>query len=607
MSDHETVALQIRACGGALTGGFGGSQCGWKELGSGTSLSTPLPVTLAMAMALAALLSVTSCSSTRPKDYFQISVVDESTGRGVPLVELMPMNSVRYYTDSNGIIAFLEPGLMGREVLFEVHSHGYQYPKLPDGETEGVILKPQRGGKAVIRIRRINIAERLYRLTGEGIYRDSVLLGVPVPLREPLLNAQVMGTDGACTALYHGKFFWFFGDTNGVNTWILAGAVATSELPGNGGLDPSKGVNLTFFVDGKGFSKPMFPFAKGKELVWPEGPLTLPDPSGVERLVMRYDRGAGMGKPKPAERGLAIFRDDRQVFEKIVQWDVDAPLYPAHTPFRVRIKGEEYFYFAGGPSPAPAVRVRVRWSDVIDPSAYEGFTPVRQGSHTPELARDAHGRLQYAWKRNTAVLSDRQRDELIEAKKMGPEEAQLAAVDIETGNRVWLRSASVQWNEFRRRWIMIAQQTDGRTSKLGEIWYLEADTPLGPWAFARQILTHTRYSFYEVVQHPQFDQERGRLIYFSGTYSDFLANPPNITPRYDYNLIMYRLDLADSRLHLPVAVYRVSPGAQMTMEQAGRENARDRIVGLDHFRLAGRVWKSPYEVLCIEPYAEPVR
>src|SRR5689334_9035482 len=76
MSDHETVALQIRACGGALTGGFGGSQCGWKELGSGTSLSTPLPVTLAMAMALAALLSVTSCSSTRPKDYFQISVVD---------------------------------------------------------------------------------------------------------------------------------------------------------------------------------------------------------------------------------------------------------------------------------------------------------------------------------------------------------------------------------------------------------------------------------------------------------------------------------------------------------------------------------------------------
>jgi hypothetical protein len=54
-------------------------------------------------------------------------------------------------------------------------------------------------------------------------------------------------------------------------------------------------------------------------------------------------------------------------------------------------------------------------------------------------------------------------------------------------------------------------------------------------------------------------------------------------------------------------VYRVSPGVQMTMEEAEREGARDRIVGLDHFALAGHVWKSPYEVLCIEPYAQPVR
>jgi hypothetical protein len=562
--------------------------------------------TSAIAIALAALLTLTSCSAATRKDYFQISVVDDSTGRGVPLVELTLLNAVRYYTDSNGIIAFLEPHLMDRELFFEVRSHGYQSPKLPDGETDGVLLKVRRGGKAVIRIRRINIAERLYRLTGEGIYRDSVLLGLPVPLREPLLNAQVMGTDGPITAMYRGKLFWFFGDTNGVNRLNLAGAVATSELAGRGGLDPSKGVDLTFFVDGKGFSKAMFPFAEGKELVWPEGPMALRDASGVERLVMLYDRGAGMGKPKPDERGLAVFRDDRQVFEKLVRWDVDAPLYPAHTPFRVRVKGEEYFYFAGG-GPAPDIRVRARWSDVIDPGAYEAFTPVRQGSRTPELARDSQGKLEYAWKRNTAILTDGQRNDLIAAKKMKPEEAQLAAVDIESGDRVWLRSASVQWNEFRRRWIMIAQQTDGKTSKLGEIWYLEADTPLGPWAFARKILTHDRYSFYEVVQHPQLDQEGGRLIYFSGTYSDFLARPPNITPRYDYNLIMYRLDLADARLHLPVAVYRVAPGAQMTMEQAERENARDRIVGLDHFALAGRVWKSPYEVLFIEPYAQPVR
>ena len=97
---------------------------------------------------------------------------------------------------------------------------------------------------------------------------------------------------------------------------------------------------------------------------------------------------------------------------------------------------------------------------------------------------------------------------------------------------------------------MLAQEVDGIASKLGEIWYLEAVLPLGPWTRARQVITHDRYAFYEVVHHPALDQEGGRYIYFSGTYSDFLSNPKNVTPRYDYNLIMYRLDLADPRLHV---------------------------------------------------------
>jgi NAD(P)-dependent dehydrogenase (short-subunit alcohol dehydrogenase family) len=50
-------------------------------------------------------------------DYFKITVVDEETGRGVPLVELKTTNDVRYYTDSNGIIAFFEPGLDGQGSL----------------------------------------------------------------------------------------------------------------------------------------------------------------------------------------------------------------------------------------------------------------------------------------------------------------------------------------------------------------------------------------------------------------------------------------------------------------------------------------------------------
>ena len=57
-------------------------------------------------------------------DYFKITVVDEETGRGVPLVEMKTTNSIRYYSENNGIIAFYEPGLMDQEVYFYIKSHG---------------------------------------------------------------------------------------------------------------------------------------------------------------------------------------------------------------------------------------------------------------------------------------------------------------------------------------------------------------------------------------------------------------------------------------------------------------------------------------------------
>jgi len=93
---------------------------------------------------------------------------------------------------------------------------------------------------------------------------------------------------------------------------------------------------------------------------------------------------------------------------------------------------------------------------------------------------------------------------------------------------------------------------------LGETWYAEADTPLGPWVYARKIVTHDRYSFYNPKQHPVFDEMDGRIVYFEGTYVNTFSGNPDKTPRYDYNQIMYRLDLADARLALPVPVYRCS-------------------------------------------------
>jgi hypothetical protein len=57
----------------------------------------------------------------------------------------------------------------------------------------GKALKVEPGGSARLEIRRRNIAERLYRATGGGIDRDSVMLGRPARIREPLLAAQTSG------------------------------------------------------------------------------------------------------------------------------------------------------------------------------------------------------------------------------------------------------------------------------------------------------------------------------------------------------------------------------------------------------------------------------
>src|SRR5918998_6348749 len=119
---------------------------------------------------------VTVSPPSGPVRAFAIEVVDEQTGRGVPMVELQTTNSVRHYTDSGGLVAFEEPGLMGKKVFFGVSAHGYEFP--PDGfGIRGAVLETRPGGEARLKVKRINIAERLYRITGQGIYRDTVRLG----------------------------------------------------------------------------------------------------------------------------------------------------------------------------------------------------------------------------------------------------------------------------------------------------------------------------------------------------------------------------------------------------------------------------------------------
>jgi hypothetical protein len=499
---------------------------------------------------LVAVILVPACGfDLQSGRYFVIEILDDKTGRGVALVELKTVNNIRYYTDSSGAAAFYEPGLMNRGVFFHISSHGYEFDADGFGY-HGRTLLTTPGGVARLRIRRKNIAERLYRITGQGIYRDTLLAGRKAPIKQPLLNGRVLGQDTVMASPYRGKIYWFWGDTNRESYPLgnFATSGATSELPGKGGLDPSVGIDLTYFVDEQGFSKKMVPLP-GEGMIWIDAVLTVNDEPGCERLVAHYARMASLGKK--LEHGLVVFNDRRQVFEQLVKFDLSTPLAHGGRPLSVVVGGQRYYYFA---DPYPFVRIKAEWQHLIDPTVYEAWTCLVPGSaydkESPALDRRSGGQLIWAWKKNTAPINVARQRELIAGGKIKSTEAWINLRDAETGDTVHAHGGSVHWNDFRGKYVMILLQVHG-TSHLGEIWYAEAAAPEGPWLWAVKIVTHDRYTFYNPTQHPFFDQDGGRVIYFEGTYTNMFSATDVPTPRYNYNQIMYRLDLSEPRLALP--------------------------------------------------------
>ncbi|MGI4787854.1 MAG: hypothetical protein ACRYFS_03285 [Janthinobacterium lividum] len=515
-----------------------------------------------MLFAMLGLTAPGSRAIAAPSEYFRITVIDDSTGRGVPLVELRTVNEIRYYTDSNGIAAIGEPDLLSQTIYFTISSPGYEYPADSFGY-HGVALQVTPGGRAVIKIKRDNIAERLYRVTGAGIYRDSVLVGQSAPIKQPLLDGQVIGQDTVEVTPYLGKLYWFFGDTNRPSYPLgqFATSGATSQMPGRGGLDPAAGVDLIYWVGSDGFSKPMIPLPNPPGPVWIGGLFTLMD-GGRQHLFTRYTEINH--DQSIASDGLAEFNDDKSVFESISTYPKDDPLRPEGHPFLVDSNGERKLYFQSTVAGAfPLVRVVPDRKHLIDASSFEAFTCLAQGARDlgtdTHLERNGDGKLVWGWKRDTPALSSSLADKLVAAGKMRADEMLTVLHDVDTDKTVLTPGGSVFWNAYRKRWIMITTQAFGSPSFLGEVWFAEADTPVGPWLYAKKIATHDGYTFYNPTQHPFFDQSGGRLIYFEGTYTDTYSGVKDLTPRYNYNQLMYRLDLSDPRLSLPAPVYRLMP------------------------------------------------
>ncbi len=477
-------------------------------------------------------------------DAFEIRVVDEETGRGVPLVELRTVNDVRFFTDSAGYAAIRDPELMNQNVFFSVRSHGYEFPKDGFG-IRGRALKVTAGGRETLKIKRLNIAERLYRVTGAGIYADSVSLGHETPIQQPLSNAQVMGSDSVVMTRYRDKIYWFWGDTNQfrypLGNYNVTGA--TSKLPSDGGLDPAIGVNLDYFQGDDGFAKPVAKLP-GDGPTWIFGIVVLKDQSGRERMFTGYEKIRG--SLEVYERGICEFDDNRQEFAKSLSFAPDVPLHLQGHPFIYREGEVDYVYFG---DPYPVMRVKATPESLLDLSQYEGFTCLIPGSRqkSAKVERGFDGKVVWGWKRDTAAISFALQESLRKQQQLKADEGWLKLTDVDSDKIIEAHRGAVTWNQHRQKWILITTQIRG-TSMLGEVWYAEADRPEGPWVKAKKIMTHDKYSFYNPKQHPQFTSEDGRYIFFEGTYTQSFSGNSDPTPRYEYNQMMYRLDLDDPRL-----------------------------------------------------------
>jgi len=482
-------------------------------------------------------------------DLFRIEVVDAETGRGVPLVELTTVNQVRFVTDSAGHIAIADPDLLGEEVWFSVRSHGYLHPADGFG-FRGVRLSVRPGHSARLPLPRLNIARRLYRVTGGGLYADTARLGLPVPVQQPLGNARVVGQDSVLAEVFDGRVHWFWGDTNRpaypLGNFHVPGA--TSQLPTRGGLPIERGIDLTYWANADGFARETARLP-GEGPTWLAGLAVLPDRAGRERMF------AGSMKVRNLlevyARGLVEWNPATAGWELRREIPLATPCYPIG--HMVRIPGAEPGWL-GFAHPFPWVRIPAEAEAFLDPDRWEAFTCLREGSPAGSTAvdRDPAGRPVWGWKKQTAPVWSPDAAKLVRDRHLDATEVWAPLVDVETNQPVVAHAGSTHWNEFRQKYVLIANQLEGSRSFLGEVWYSEAATPLGPWSHAVRVATHEKYSFYNPRQHPFFDTEGGRQIVFEGTYATTFSGNSDPTPRYDYNQILYQLDLADPRLALPV-------------------------------------------------------
>ena len=235
---------------------------------------------------------------------------------------------------------------------------------------------------------------------------------------------------------------------------------------------------------------------------WVFGYANLPDTSGQPKLVGSYTKIRG--QLETYEAGLCVWDDAKSQFDRHrVLWKRSdekskPPEVPGgHAAFWKDENGRDWVLFG---NPLPKLRCTATFEAWEDPNQWEILKP------------------------------------------------QTEFVSASDGTPVIPHTGSIAWNDYRQRWVTVFMENFGKPSTFGELWYAESKSPLGPWGSAVKIVSHENYTFYNPQLHADFTPKGSPILIFEGTYTQMFADKPQPTPRYEYNQILYRLDLDDPAL-----------------------------------------------------------
>ena len=444
------------------------------------------------------LAAATAAHAAAAGEPCRIEITEKGSGWPVPLVELRTTHSERFVTDNAGVIAFDSPELMERETFFSVIGHGYEV-KADGFGIRGVRLTPKPGATLKVEVERRNIAKRLGRLTGGGLFAESEKTG----RAEHGFESGALGCDSVQNAVHRGQMFWLWGDTTlphyPLGVFDMTGAVTPVQPLKS--FEPPLRLSFEYFKDDKDRPRGLAKMP-GEGPTWLSGFQGLPDKNGTPRLVASYIKVRN--HLEAYESGLCVWNETTSAFDRhrVLWTKTDAapkmpPMPDGHPSLWKDADGREWVHFG---NPLPNLRFPATFEAWDDAKTWEILTPQ-------ETLTDAAG---------------------------GP------PVKPHTGH--------IAWNAFRGRWVTVFMQHFGKPSVFGELWYAEAKSPTGPWGPAVKILTHENYTFYNPRLHPEFTPEGSPVLIFEGTYTREFADHAAPTPRYDYNQILYRLDLDDPAL-----------------------------------------------------------